>query len=162
MNRGSKGSQGREIREAGDHQSNRKELAPQFSRIRQTVEKILDEDLSLREKLKLIIREHGLTITAMLTSLGLVNSTFITSLTVSGAPGGSSTPPKNPCRVGEWVKSKLKGLARLLGRLAGKAAATLPGIVESIVAGLLNFLKKVVIAAAGHVWLFITSIARHR
>ena len=32
---------------------NRKELASQFSRIRQTFEKILDEDLSLREKLKL-------------------------------------------------------------------------------------------------------------
>ena len=48
---------------------NRKELASQFSRIRQTVEKILDEDLGLREKLKLILREHGLTITAVLTSL---------------------------------------------------------------------------------------------
>ena len=34
---------------------NRKELASQFSRIRQTVEKILDTDLNLREKLKLIL-----------------------------------------------------------------------------------------------------------
>ena len=42
---------------------NRKELASQFSRIRQTVEKILNEDMSLCEKLKLILREHGLTIT---------------------------------------------------------------------------------------------------
>ena len=33
---------------------NRKELASQFSRIRQTVRKILDEDLSLRKKLKLV------------------------------------------------------------------------------------------------------------
>ena len=37
---------------------NRKELASQFARIRQTVEKILDEDLNLREKLKLVFREH--------------------------------------------------------------------------------------------------------
>ena len=50
---------------------NRKELSSQFSRIKQTIEKILDGDLSLREKLKLILREHGLTITAVLTSLGL-------------------------------------------------------------------------------------------
>ena len=104
-------------------------------------------------------REHGLTITAVLTSLGLVISTLVTSLTGGGAAGGSLTPPKNPSRVGEWVKSKLKALARLLGRLAGMAAAALPGIIGSIVAGLLNFLKKVVTAAAGHVWLFFTSVA---
>ena len=137
---------------------NRKELASQFSRIRQTVEKILDEDMSLREKLKLILREHGLTITAVLTSLGLIISTLITSLT-GGAAGGSSTPPKHPNKLKEWVKNKLKALARLLGRLAGKAAAALPGIIGSIIAGVLNFLKKVVTAAAGHVWLFLTSIA---
>ena len=70
---------------------NRKELASQFSRIRQTVEKILDSDLSLREKLKLILREHGLTITAVLTSLGLIISTIVSALT--GGAGGSSTPP---------------------------------------------------------------------
>ena len=137
---------------------NRKELASQFSRIRQTVEKILDGDLSLREKLKLILREHGLTITAVLTSLGLIISTIVTSLT-GGATGSSPTPPKNPNKVGEWLKSKLKALARLLGRLAGKAAAALPGIIGSIIAGVLNFLKKVATAAAGHVWLFLTSIA---
>ena len=137
---------------------NRKELASQFSRIRQTVEKILDEDLSLREKLKLVFREHGLTITAVLTSLGLIISTLITSLT-GGAAGGSSTPPKNPNKLKDWVKNKLKALARLLGRLAGKAAAALPGIIGSIIAGILNFLKKVATAAAGHVWLFLLSIA---
>ena len=137
---------------------NRKELASQFSRIRQTVEKILDGDLSLREKLKLIFREHGLTITAVLTSFGLIISTIISSLT-GGAATGGSTPPKNPNKVGEWIKNKLKALARLLGRLAGKAAAALPGIIGSIIAGVLNFLKKIVAAAAGHVWLFLTSIA---
>ena len=137
---------------------NRRELASQFSRIRQTVEKILDSDLSLREKLKLILREHGLTITAVLTSLGLIISTLVSSLT-GGAAAGYTTPPKDPNKVGEWVKSKLKALARLLGRLAGKAAAALPGIIGSVAVGILNFLKKVVAAAAGHVWLFLTSIA---
>ena len=136
---------------------NRKELASQFSRIRQTFEKILDEDLSLREKLKLVFREHGLTITAVLTSLGLIISTIVTALT--GGAGASSTPPKNPSRLKEWVKNKLKALARLLGRIAGKAAAALPGIIGSIIAGILNFLKKVATAAAGHVWLFLLSIA---
>ena len=138
---------------------NRKELASQFSRIRQTVEKILDGDLNLKEKLKLILREHGLTITAVLTSLGLIISTIVSSLTGGTATGGSPTPPKNPNKLKEWIKNKLKALGRLLGRLAGKAAAALPGIIGSIIAGVLNFLKKVVAAAAGHVWLFLTSIA---
>ena len=137
---------------------NRKELASQFSRIHQTLEKILDEDTSIREKLKLVLREHGLTITAILTSLGLVISTIITSLTGGGAAGGSSTPSKNSNKVKEWVKGKLKALARLFGRLAGKAAAPLQGVFGSIIAGVLNFLKKVVTVAAGHVWLFLTSI----
>ena len=136
---------------------NRKELASQFSRIRQTVEKILDGDMSLREKLKLVFREHGLTITAVLTSIGLIISTIVTALT--GGSAGGSPPPKNPNKLKEWVKNKLKALARLFGRLAGKAAAALPGIIGSIIAGVLNFLKKVVTAAAGHVWLFLTSIA---
>ena len=137
---------------------NRKELASQFSRIRQTVEKILDEDLSLREKLKLVFREHGLTITAVLTSIGLIISTIVTALT-GGSAGGSSTPPKKPSQLKEWIKSKLKALARVLGRLAGKVAAALPGIIGSIIAGVLNFLKKVVTATAEHVWLFLLSIA---
>ena len=137
---------------------NRKELGSQFSRIRQTVEKILDEDMSLREKLKLVFREHGLTITAVLTSISLIISTIVSSLTGGTATGGSPTPPKTN-KIGEWLKTKLKALARLLGRLAGKAAAALPGIIGSIVVGILNFLKKVVTTAAGHVWLFLTSIA---
>ena len=137
---------------------NRKELSSQFSRIKQTIEKILDGDLSLREKLKLILREHGLTITAVLTSLGLIISTIVTALT-GGAAVGSTALPKNPNKVGEWIKNKLKALARLLGRLAGKAAAALPGILGSVVVGILNFLKKVATAAAQHVWLFLTSIS---
>ena len=84
--------------------------------------------MSLREKLKLILREHGLTITAVLTSLGLIISTIVSSLTGGAATGGSTTPPKNPNKLGEWVKNKLKASLRLLGRLAGKAAAALPGI----------------------------------
>ena len=42
---------------------NRKELSSQFSRMWQTIEKILDGDLTLREKVKLIFREQGITIT---------------------------------------------------------------------------------------------------
>ena len=49
---------------------NVKEAASQFARVRQTVERILDDHLTLKEKIKLIFREHRLTITAVLTSIG--------------------------------------------------------------------------------------------
>ena len=67
--------------------------------------------------------------------------------------------PKKPNKLKEWPKNKLKALARLLGRIVGKAAAALPGHIGSIIAGVLNFLKKVVTAAAGHVWIFLSSLA---
>ena len=138
---------------------NEKELASQYSRIRQTAEKILDEDLGLREKIKLVFREHGLTITAVLSSIGLLISTIVTSLTGGTGASGSPTPPKNPNKLLEWFKSKLRALGRVLGRLAGKAAAALPGIIGAIISGVLNFLKKVVVAASEHVWLLLTSMA---
>ena len=74
---------------------NSKELPSQFSRIRQTIEKIVDGDLTLREKVKLAFREQGITITAVLTAFGLIISTIITSLTGgAGTAGGSPNPPK--------------------------------------------------------------------
>ena len=87
---------------------NRKELASQFSRIRQTVEKILDEDTSLREKIKVILREHGLTITAVLTSLGLIISTIVTALTGGTATGGSRRLRKTQTKSASGSRISLK------------------------------------------------------
>eukprot|EP00111_Clytia_hemisphaerica_P013908 TCONS_00040934-protein len=106
---------------------NRKELTSQIARIRDTLYELCEDDLSLREKVKLVFREHGLTITAILTAVGLLISTIVTSLAGSGSIGGSSAPSKNPNTVKEWVKNKLKALARVLGRLATKAATTIQG-----------------------------------
>ena len=139
---------------------NKKELQSQFARIKQTIEKILDGDLTLREKIKAVFREHGITITAILISFGLILETIITSLTGgSSSCGGGSNPPSKPEQVKNWLKSKLKALMRLLGRLAQKAAAALPGIIGSIIAGVLNFLKSALGLAADHITAFITFIA---
>ena len=138
---------------------NHKELTSEYARFRDTLYEFCENNLSLREKVKLVFREHGLTITAVLTAVGLLISTIVTSLAGSGSAGGSSTSSKNPNTVKEWVKNKLKALARVLGKLAAKAAAAIPGIIGSIIAAILNFLKKAVVAASQHVWLFLTSIA---
>ena len=88
---------------------NRKELSSQFLQIRQTIEKIIDRDLTLREKVKLIFREKGITITAVLTEFGFIISTIITSL-IGGAAGagGSSTPQKNPTSLKSGSKTSSK------------------------------------------------------
>lgn len=137
---------------------NRKELTSQIARFRETLYELCEDDLTLREKIRLVFREHGLTITAVLTAVGLLISTIVTSLT-GGAAGGSSASAKNPNTVKEWVKNKLKALARVLGRFAAKVAAAIPGIIGSIIAAILNFLKKAVVAASEHVWIFLTSFA---
>ena len=58
---------------------------------------------------------------------------------------------KTPIKLKEWLKNKLKALDKLLGRIAGETASALPGIIISIIAGVLNFLKKIFTAAAGNV-----------
>ena len=71
----------------------------------------------------------------MLTEFGLIISTIISSLTggAGGAVGDGGSPPKHPNKLKEWFKNKLKALGRLLCRIAGKAAAALPGIIGSII-----------------------------
>ena len=99
-----------------------------------------------------------MTIGAILTAFGLLISTIVTALTGGGGGGGGSKPPSKIDDVKKWIQNKLKALARLLGKLAEKAAAALPGIIGSIVSWLLNTLKKVVGFAAEHVWAFIVFV----
>ena len=44
----------------------------------------------------------------------------------------------------EWIKDKLKALSQLLGKLADKVLASLPGIIGSIISWILNRAKEVV------------------
>ena len=52
----------------------------------------------------------------------------------------------------EWVKKQLEAIKRLLGKLAGKAAAALPGIIGSVVSWILSTLGKAVGWLAENVW----------
>ena len=58
----------------------------------------------------------------------------------------------------EWIKNKLKALSSLLGKLAAKAGAALPGIIGSIVAWLLNRAKEVVGWLSNNLWALITGV----
>ena len=66
-------------------------------------------------------------------------------------PGGGGTPasggeppPKDEAGLKEWIRSKLKALASLLGKLGVKAAEALPGIIGGIISWILNRAKDVV------------------
>ena len=146
----------------------RDELATQVARIRQTIEKIADPYLSLREKLQILFREQGITISAIITAIGMIISTIVVAIKGGGGSGGSGTggeasgkPPKDKNKLKKWVKDVVQHLANALKRLAGKAAAALPGIIGSIIGAVLNYLSIAVGFFAKNTWaviVFITGI----
>ena len=55
-------------------------------------------------------------------------------------------------------KNKLKALSRLLGKLADKALASLPGIIGAILSWLLNRAKEVIGWLSQNIWALITGV----
>ena len=71
--------------------------------------------------------------------------------------GGTTTSDKKGGAI-EWIKNKLKALSQLLGKLADKALASLPGIVGSIISWILNRAKEVVGWLSQNLWALITGV----
>ena len=136
-------------------------LRSQISRIRETISRILHEDTTLAERVRTLFREQGVTLVSILTAIGMAISTLVLSLT-GGASGGSVTPPTPPPSdkggLQEWAKKTLQALGRVLAKLAGKAAAALPGIIGSIVSWLLGTLGKAAGWLAEHVWALAVAV----
>jgi len=121
---------------------NREALKSQFSRIRETVTRILNDDTTLAERLRTLFREQGVTIASLLTALGFIISTIVLSIQ-NALGGGGIMPAPSPTIPTEhgaavWVKKQLKTLAGWLKTLAEKVAAALPGIIGAIVSWLLK------------------------
>ena len=141
--------------------STREALRSQISRIRETLHRILHEDKTLAERIKTLFREQGITIASILTALGMTISTIVLALT--GGSGGGAAPPQPPQPPGkggvkEWLKKHLQSLGRILTKLAGKAAAALPGIIGSIVSWLLSLLGKTAVWLAGNLWAVLLAV----
>lgn len=58
----------------------------------------------------------------------------------------------------EWIKKNLQSLGRVLAKLAGKAAAALPGIIGSIVSWLLTLLAKTAGWLAENLWAVVVAV----
>ena len=134
---------------------NRKDLQTQVARIKQTLEKVLDKDVSLTEIIRTLFREQGITIFSILTALSMTISTIFLAITdVFGGETGDS-PPKDEGVLKKW----LDRLADALKRLTGRAVEALPAIVGSVVDAILSFLGKAVEFLAEHTWALIFFIA---
>ena len=107
-------------------------LKSQITSFKETIAKVSDKDTSLGEKIRTLFREQGITIASILTAIGMAIGVLVEALLPGGAAaasGGDEPPPKYLKGLKEWIRSKLKALASLLGRLGIKAAEALPGII---------------------------------
>ena len=76
------------------------------------------------------------------------------------AVASGEPPPKDDKGLKEWVRSKLKALASLPGKLHRKAAEALPGIIAGIISWILNRAKDVVGWVSQNLWAQVAGVGR--
>ena len=137
-------------------------LKNQIMSFKETIAKVLDKDTSLGEKMRTLFREQGITIASILTAIRMAIGVLVEAL-LPGSGGAAMTsggepPPKDEKGLKEWVRSKLKALASLLGKLGMKAAEALPGIIGGIIGWILNRAKDVVSWVSQNLWALVVGI----
>ena len=136
-------------------------LKNQITSFKETIAKVLDSDTSLAEKTRIMFREQEITIASILTAIGMAIGVLVEALLPGG--GGATTsgggePPKDEAGLKEWITSKLKALASLLGKLGIKAAEALSGIIGGIISWILNRAKEVVGWVLQNLWALVVGI----
>ena len=139
------------------------EASKQMNQIKESITIFLDKETgTLGERIRTLFREQGITIISILTALGMTLGVLIEALL--GGPS-TSTPTLQSTTTSdkkggarEWIKNKLKALSQLLGKLADKALASLPGIIGSIISWILNRAKEVVGWLSQNLWALITGV----
>ena len=124
---------------------------------------MLDKDTSLSEKIRTLFREQGITIASILTAIRMAIGVLVEALLPGGggaaaASGGGEPPPKDEKGLKEWIRSKLKAFASLLGKLCMKAAEALPGIIGGIICWILNRAKDIVGWVSQNLWALVVGI----
>ena len=140
------------------------EASKQINQIRGSITKFLDKETgTLGERIRTLFKEQGITIVSILTAVGMAIGVLIEALL--GGPSTTSTPTSQSTTTSdkkggarEWIKNELKALSQLLGKLADKALASLPGIIGSILSWILNRAKKVIGWLSQNLWALITGV----
>ena len=139
------------------------EASKQINQIRESITKFLDKETgTLGERIRTLFKEQGITIVSILTATGMVIGVLIEALldgpsTSTPTSGGTSGGDKKG-GAREWIKNKLKALSQLLGKLADKVLASLPGIIGSILSWILNKAKEVIGWLSQNLWALITGV----
>ena len=136
---------------------NRKDLQTKVARIKQTTEKVLDQNTSLQERIRTLLHEQSITIFSILTVFSMTISMIV--LAITGVFGGNGETGGSPPKEEGILKKWLDRLADALKRLPGKAVEALPAIVGSAVSAILIFLGKAFGFVAEHRWALIIFVA---
>ena len=135
----------------------------QIYQIRESIMKFLDKETgTLGKRIRTLFKEQGITIVSILTAVGMAIGVLIEALlggpSASAPKSGGTSYGDNKGGAREWIKNKLKALSQLLGKLADKALASLPGIIGSIISWILNRAKEVVGWLSQNLWALITGV----
>lgn len=137
-------------------------LRTQIGRMKETLYKMVHIDRTLREKLRTLFREQGVTVMSIITAIGLCISSIVLAIKgmFSGAEAPAPPPPPPPPGPGvkAWFKQRLLDLGQLLAKLGEKAAAAIPGIVGSIVSWIFTTLGKAAVWVAGNLWVLLVAL----
>ena len=133
----------------------------QIYQIRESIMKFLDKETgTLGERIWILFKEQGVTVVYILTVVGMAIGILIEALlggsSASTPTSQSTTTSDKKSGAREWIKNKLKALSQLLGKLAGKALASLPGIIGSIISWILNRAKELIGWWSQNLWALIT------
>ena len=143
------------------------EASKQINQIMGSITKFLDRETgTLGERIRTLFKEQDITIVSILTAVGMAIGVLIEALlggptTTTPTSQSTTTSDKQPKVKGgarEWIRNKLKALSQLLGKLADKALASLPGIIGSILSWILNRAKEVVSWLSQNLWALITGV----
>ena len=139
------------------------EASKKINQIKESIMKFLDKETgTLGERIRTLFKEQGITIVSILTAVGMTIGVLIEALlggpSASTPTSQSTTTSDKKGGAREWIKNKLKALSQLLGKLADKALASLPGIIGSIISWILNRAKEVVGWLSQNLWALITGV----
>ena len=117
---------------------------------------MLDKDTSLGEKIRTLFREQGITIASIFTAIGMAIGVLVEAL----LPGGGCCHGIRRDEKGlkEWIRSNLKALASLVGKLGMNAAEALPSVIGGIISWILNRAKDVVGWVSQNLWALVVGI----
>ena len=136
-------------------------LKNQITSFRETIAKVSDKDTSYGEKVRMLFREQGIMVASILMAIGMAIGFLVEALMPGGGgtpASGGKPPPKDENGLKEWIMSKLKALAFLLGKLGIKADEVLPGIIEGIIHWILNRAKDVMDWVSQNLWALFVGI----